>query len=453
MPFSHDFVWGAAAASYQIEGAAYDDGKGLSVWDIFCQNEGTVYKGHTGDVACDHYHRYAEDVALMKEIGLKAYRFSISWPRVFPEGRGAVNEKGLAFYDRLVDELLGAGIQPYVTLFHWDEPWELYCRGSWLSPESPDWFAEYTKVIVDRLSDRVTTWMTFNEPTVFLGCGHRIGVHAPGDKRGDAEILRMTRNVLLAHGKSVQVIRADAKSIPVVGMAPTAAVAIPEKEEPADIEAARRLMFESPGQISWENGMWLDPVYLGTMPEQCIQTYGAAMPSYTEEDVKTIHQPLDFFGFNIYHGRVVRAGKDGNPEVVEPGLNQSLTALRWNVTPRVLYWGPKFFHDRYKLPILITENGLSNQDWVALDGGVHDATRIDFLNRYLLEYERAGNDGVPLKGYMQWSIMDNFEWAEGYKERFGLIFIDYETQKRTLKDSALWYKQVIATKGESLHMT
>lgn len=446
MSFSKDFVWGSAAASYQIEGAAYEDGKGLSVWDMFCQKSGTVWNGQSGDVACDHYHRYQEDVGLMKEIGLHAYRLSISWPRVIPEGVGTTNTKGLEFYDRLVDELLAANITPYITLFHWDYPDELYCRGGWLNPESSDWFADYTKVIVDKLSDRVTHWFTFNEPQVFIGHGHQAGKHAPGDKLGSAQVLRASHNVLLAHGKAVQVIRANSKTACWVGYAPVGSVRMPVTENAEEVRAAKQAMFSVEGDNTW----WMDPVLWGRYPEDGLKLYGKDIPKIRDGDMEIICQPLDFLGVNIYHGQKVWAGKKDQPENVALPVGHAQTAFHWPVTPDVLYWGPKFFWERYNLPIIITENGMSNIDWVALDGKVHDPQRIDFLNRYLLELQRACEEGADVRGYFLWSIMDNFEWAEGYKERFGIIYVDYPTQKRILKDSAYWYKEVIASNGATL---
>ena len=450
MSFPKGFVWGAATASYQVEGAAGEDGKGLSVWDMMCRKEGAIWNGHTGDVACDHYHRYKEDVALMKQIGLYACRFSISWPRVIPEGIGAANPKGLEFYDRLVDELLGADIVPFVTLFHWDYPYELYCRGGWLNPDSPQWFAEHAGVVVEALSDRVVHWMTLNEPQCFIGLGHSDGVHAPGDKLGFAQVLRAAHHALLAHGRAVQAIRSNARVASQVGFAPVAMVKFPATDRPEDIEAARSAMFSITERTCFNNTWWLEPVLRGRYPEDGLELFGAAVPQIRDGDMETICQPLDFFGTNVYQGTPVRADEHGQPQVVPHPVGHPLTAFRWPVTPEALYWAPRLFWERYGLPIFITENGMSNVDWVSLDGKVHDPQRIDFLNRYLLQLRKAIEDGVDVRGYFQWSIMDNFEWAEGYKQRFGLIYVDYPTQKRIMKDSAHWYREVIASNGASL---
>ncbi len=443
MNFPKDFVWGAATASYQIEGAAYEDGKGLSVWDMMSRHPGKINLGDTGDVACDHYHRYPDDVALMSEIGLQAYRLSISWPRVLPEGVGSVNEKGLDFYSRLVDSLLEKNITPWVTLFHWDFPYSLYCRGGWLNRESADWFADYTAVIVDKLSDRVAHWFTLNEPQCFLGLGHHVGEHAPGMQMGFAEVLLAAHHALLAHGRSVQVIRAHAKKAPLIGAAPVGAVSIPNTNSPQDIEAARQWTYSVKAKNCFSNTWFSDPIILGQYPDDGMQLFEAEMPKIKEGDLATMCQPLDFYGINIYWGQFIQALEEGGSEVV---FHKELptTAMGWQVTPEALYWGPRFLYERYKLPIVITENGMANLDYVEADGQVHDPQRIDFLRRYLNEFGRAIADGVDGMGYFQWSLMDNFEWAEGYAKRFGLVHVDYTTQKRTLKDSAHWYKNVIA---------
>ncbi len=454
MAYPEGFVWGAAAAAYQIEGAAYEDGKGLCIWDVFCRKKGAIWQGHTGDVACDHYHRFRDDVDLMQQIGIRAYRFSISWPRLLPEGTGAVNQAGVDFYDRLIDALLAAGIRPYVTLFHWDYPYELFCRGGWLNGESSDWFAEYAALVTDSYSDRVSDWMTLNEPNGFMRAGYRAGFHAPGLTLGVTEYLRAIHNVLLSHGKAVQAIRAGARSAPSVSSVHAASnVKIPDSDSDLDVAAARRAMFSLTSAVPEENASfdswWLDPIYLGGYPEDGLAVFEPYLPEIGQADMEIIHQPLDAFCFNNYRGQVVRAGSDG-PEQVDAPLGASLVASSWSVTPDALYWGPRFYQERYGLPIMITENGMSAMDWVATDGLVHDPQRIDFLRRYLLALRRACADGVDVRAYFHWSILDNFEWSAGYKERYGLIFVDYSTQERILKDSAHWYRDVIASNGENL---
>jgi len=452
MSFCKNFTWGAAAASYQIEGAWDEDGKGRSVWDMVTRQKGRIWEGNTGNVACDHYHRYKEDVGFMSEIGLHAYRLSVSWPRVLPQGTGKVNDAGLAFYDRLVDELLAKKIDPWVTLFHWDFPYDLFLRGGWLNPDSPRWFADYTAVVVDKLSDRVKHWITLNEPQCFIGLGHLGGMHehAPSLRLGMEEVLIAAHHCLMAHGKSVQTIRARARTSPLIGWAPVGSTYFPATESAEDIEAARVATLDVYADHFWNNTWFADPVVFGHYPEAGLKAYGNAVPKYSSSDMETICQPLDFYGVNIYSGTPIKAGPDGKPVAVSFPTGHPHTHFTWKIAPEALYWGPKFIAEHYKLPIVITENGLSNVDFVSLDGKVHDPQRIDFLNRYLLALQRAARDGVDIRGYFHWSIMDNFEWAEGYKHRFGLIHIDYETQKRTLKDSALWYREVIRTNGASL---
>ena len=451
MSFPEGFVWGTATSSYQIEGSPREEGGGESVWDMLCRKPGAIWNGESGDIACEHYYRYEGDVALMNDLDIQAYRFSIAWPRVLPAGTGAIHVPGLDFYDKLVDALLDHAITPYVTLFHWDYPYELYCKGGWLNRDSSDWFAEYARVLVDRLSDRVGYWITLNEPQCFLHLGHSVGNHAPGDKLGVTEVLRAAHNALLAHGKAVQTIRAHAKMPPKIGFAPVGMTSIPASEGEEDIEAARARMFsvEEPGV--WNNAWLSDPVFLGGYPEEAFEEAGDAAPDVRDGDMELINQPLDFYGVNIYHGDVVQAGEDGEPLVVPLPTGSPRTMFYWQVTPEALYWGPRFFFERYKKPVIITENGIAVTDWLARDGAVHDPQRIDYLHRHLTALEGAIANGVDVQGYFQWSLLDNFEWAEGYKLRFGLIFVDYETQERIPKDSAYWYQEVIQTNGESLH--
>jgi beta-glucosidase len=369
---------------------------------------------------------------------------------VIPDGTGAVNTRGLDFYDQLVDALLAAGIRPWATLFHWDYPLALFERGGWLNRDSADWFAHYTRVIMDRLSDRVAHWITLNEPQCFIGFGHCLGTNAPGLKLDAADCLRAGHNVLLAHGKSVQVIRAHAHRPAAVGWAPVGIVSMPVPGGgERDIDAARQAMASVTGGDSasmgmaanlWSNTWWGDPVVFGTYPEDGIRAAGKAMPDIQEDDMETISQPIDFYGANIYSGTHYRAGEDGAPVRVPHPPGTPLSAFKWPVVPESLRWGPRFLYERYQVPVIVTENGISLSDWVSLDGKVHDPQRIDFLQRYLTELRHGIRDGADIGGYFHWSIMDNFEWAEGYKQRFGLVHVDYETQQRTPKDSALWYR-------------
>ena len=448
MAFTKDFVWGAAASSYQLEGAAGRDGGGASVWDMLGRQPGRINNGDTGDIACDHYYRYREDVGLMAEMGLQAYRLSVSWPRVLPQGVGSVNAKGLDFYSRLVDALLERGITPWVTLFHWDFPYALFCRGGWLNRDSADWFADYTALVVDKLSDRVSHWITLNEPQCFIGMGHLDGTHAPGLQMGVAEVLLAAHHALLAHGQAVQVIRARAKMPPLVSAAQAGTVSLPNTDQPADIAAARASMFSIREKRFFNNSWFSDPMILGRYPEEGARLFEPEMPALQAGDLATIQAPLDFFAANIYSGNYIRATPDGD---FEPAADRKLpeTAMGWPITPEALYWGPRFFHERYQLPIVITENGMATDD-VDKDSSINDPLRIEFLQQYLQQYARAIADGVPAQGYFLWSVMDNFEWAEGYAKRFGLVHVDYATQQRTLKASAHWYRQLIATNGGNL---
>ncbi len=450
MKFPEAFAWGAATASYQIEGAACDDGKGASIWDVFCRQPGRIRDGDHGDTACDHYHRFREDVRLMAGMGLRAYRFSVSWPRVLPEGTGRVNKAGLDFYERLVDALLEQGIEPWVTLFHWDYPYALFCRGGWLARDSAAWFADYTRLMADRLSDRVTHWITLNEPQVFLSMGHASGTHAPGLKLGPQELRRAAHHVLLAHGRAVEVLRAGARRPPAIGFAPVGVVKIPATETPADIDAARRAMFSVGSNFLGSNTWFCDQVFRGVYPEDGPAVELLADKVVNDGDMACISQPLDFFGCNIYNGQVVCAGPQGLPEKVAAAPGPATTTMGWNVRPESLYWGPRFFHERYGKPLVITENGMANPDWEHPGGRVHDPQRIDFTRRYLRELGRAVEEGIPVQGYMHWSLLDNFEWQHGYRQRFGLIYVEYSSGRRLPKDSAAWYAQTIATNGSEL---
>lgn len=450
MAFPTEFTWGVATAAYQIEGAPYKTGGGRSVWDMFCERPGAVYDGSNGDIACDHFNRYAEDVELMAGLRIPNYRFSISWPRVMPTGTGEISTDGLAFYDQLIDKLLQKGIQPHATLFHWDLPYDLYLRGGWLNRDSADWFADYATLIVEKLGDRVKNWMTLNEPQCFIGLGMHTGIHAPGDRLNFKEVLLAGHHAMLAHGKGVQVIRAHGKPDCRVGWAPVGAPKIPKTDSVADIDAARRATFQTPSKTVWSNSWWNDPVFFGKYPEFEVELFGLDSPEPRAGDMELISQPLDFYGANIYNAQVVEAGVDGEAKELLHPIGAARTLYHWPVTPDALYWGPRFMYERYGKPIVITENGLGLSDWVALDGQVHDPQRIDFLARYLQSLRRAIADGVEIEGYFQWSLMDNFEWYEGYKIRFGLVHVDFESQKRTPKDSAYWYSEIVQSNGECL---
>jgi beta-glucosidase len=447
--FPDRFVWGAATAAYQVEGGAHAGGRGLSIWDMLCEKPGAIHGGHSGEVASDHYHRWAEDVALFRQLGLNGYRFSLSWPRIMPTGTGATNAAGLAFYDRLVDELLAARITPYVTLFHWDLPLDLYHKGGWLNRDVAAWFADYTEQCVRKLGDRVEHWLTLNEPQVFVGHGHYDGRHAPGLKFSLAEMLRCGHHALLAHGRSVQAIRAASPRPARIGFAPMGFPKLPASDSAEDIAAAREVMYSVSEPNHWNLTWWSDPVLLGHYPEDGWRLFGKDVPQLLPGDLEVIAAPTDFLGLNIYQGARIRRGAGGKAEVVPTPAGFPLSAFNWPITPEALYWGPKFAYERYGKPILITENGMSCRDWPSLDERVHDPQRMDFLTRHLRELHRALRDGVPIEGYFHWSALDNFEWADGYKERFGLIYVDYATGRRIPKDSYHWYARIIATRGRA----
>lgn len=453
MAFPKDFVWGAATASYQIEGAANEDGRSRSIWDAYAEWPGKVFNGDSGLVACDHYHRMSDDVKLMKELGLQAYRFSTAWPRIIPGGTGAVNPKGLDFYSRLVDSLLEANITPWLTLYHWDLPESLQLKGGWMNPDIVDAFASYTQAVVDALGDRVNHWMTFNEPQCFLGLGTVDGVQAPGWKISEADFIKSVHHSLVAHGRAVDILRAAGGDRYKIGYVPTTQAAIPDTQTDVNIEAARKAFFgAAPGKpLPWTLTLFTDPVFLGRYPEDILPRIETALPSGWQDDMGLISRPLDFFGVNLYSGYRVGVDSSGDPTRVPEKVGQPKTAIKWSVEPETLRWAPRFLYERYRKPIVITENGLSNTDWVHTDGKVHDYARIDFTKRYLLEFEKAAADGAVLMAYFHWSLMDNYEWSHGYSERFGLIHVDYQTQKRTIKDSGLWYREVIESHGEKLH--
>ncbi len=439
MSFPKNFLWGAATASAQVEGAYDADGKGLTIWDDF--SAGYIANGDTAKTSGDHYHRYKEDVALMKKIGLKSYRFSIAWARIFPDDSGKVNEKGVQFYVNLVNELVAAGIEPMCTLYHWDLPMWLYRKGGWKNEAIIDLYVEYVKVMVDALSDKVRYFITFNEPQCFIGLGHSSGCHAPFEKLNDTEIEVMTRNVMLAHGKAVQAIRERAKQPVKIGFAPTCPIFLPQDDTPEAIEHARYRTFEStdrPTRWDWID-WWSDPIVLG---KRAVNTN-----FLSDEDLKIICQPLDFYGYNIYFSNTDYY--KGEPKKKAPG-GTPRTTMNWPMTPESTYWSAKYLSERYHLPLLITENGMANTDFVMLDGKVHDPQRINFIHTYLRSLKKAVEEGIDVIGYQYWSLMDNFEWAEGYKQRFGLVYVNYETFERTLKDSAYFYADVIKTNGENL---
>jgi beta-glucosidase len=438
--FPDGFAWGAAAASAQIEGAAREDGKGESIWDRFAATPGRVKNGDTLDVACDHYHRYAADAALMRELGISHYRLSVAWPRVFPQGAGALNPEGLDFYDRLVDALLAHGVTPWVTLFHWDLPQALEDKGGWLVRSTADAFVPYAEAVVKRLGDRVTRWFTLNEMPCFIGNGYGNGSFAPGLQVGAKRLNQAYHHALLAHGHGVAAVRAHGKRGSRVGLVHNhlPPPQIPVTETAADLAAARVLYERTNAQL-------MGPVFQGRYPDSFLAAAGADAPDVAPGDLEWIAQRTDYLGLNIYAGDFVRAGKDGEPEVIPfpPGYPRG--DMPWlYFTPQSLYWGIRHAAEVFGVPtFLITENGAACRDAISADGEILDLDRREYVQSYLIALHRAIAEGIDVRGYFVWSLLDNFEWAEGYAKRFGIVHVDYPTQRRTPKLSARWYAEVI----------
>ena len=452
--FRQDFAWGVASSAYQIEGRDKEDGCGKNIWDTFTE-ESRVYENQNAYVSCDEIHRYKEDFALMRLLGIRAYRFSLSWARILPEGTGRVNEKAIVLYRDMILEMKKNGITPYITLYHWEFPQALQDRGGWLNEDVIGWFGEYAKVVAENFSDLCEYFFTLNEPQCFVGLGHLSGVHAPGKKMEIKETFQIAHNALRAHGQAVINLRKYAKQEIKIGYAPTCGVAYPATDSKEDIEAAKKVYFGFYNPIdnwTWNVAWFSDPVFLGSYPKEGLEKYKEYLPKITKEDMELIHQPIDFMGQNIYNGYPVRAGADGEPEFVsrEPGFAK--TAANWPVTPEAFYWGVRFLSERYHLPLYITENGMSCHDNVSRDGRVHDPNRIQFLDEYLSALCRANDDGADVRGYFLWTFLDNFEWDKGYNERFGIVYVDFATQKRIVKDSAYWYQKVIESNGKELGM-
>ena len=437
--FPPDFVWGAATASYQIEGAAHEDGRGESVWDRFCATPGKVRGGDSGEVACDFYHRYRDDVRLMKELGLDAFRFSIAWPRVLPTGRGAVNEAGLDFYDRLVDELLANEIEPFVTLFHWDTPQALEDAGGWPVRTTAEAFAEYAQVVVGRLGDRVRRWITHNEPWVHAWIGYAWGEHAPG-RTSEPDAVAAAHHLLLSHGWAVDAIR---RAVPQaqVGITLNLAQAYPASDTPEDEAAAWR--------VDGEGNRWfLEPLFRGAYPQDLLERNELVSPFVQDGDLDAIAAPLDFLGVNNYSRFIVGAGADG-PRV-EGNPEAQHTDMGWEVYPDGLHELLVRVTREYSPPaIYITENGAAFGDIRVHDGRVHDPERTSYLDTHIDAVSRAVADGAPVRGYFVWSLLDNFEWAHGYSKRFGIVYVDYPTLERVPKDSFYWYRDHIASRRDA----
>ncbi len=433
--FPTGFLWGAATAAYQIEGAWNDENKGESIWDRFCHTPGKITNADTGDVACDHYHRFSDDVALMRQLGLKAYRFSISWPRVLPNGFGRVNRVGLDFYDRLVDTLMEVNIEPFITLHHWDYPQFLQDRGGWCNRENLPYFADYASLMVRRLGDRVHRWVTFNEPDDISEAGYGSGEHAPGIKNNWKTVHQVNHNLMVAHGMAIQAIRAINPALE-VGIVLGLWGVEPTSDDPADVEAAN-LVWNS------QRITFIHPILSGCYHSSMISMVGDNFPEIKPGDMTLISQKLDFLGVNSYSRTVV-----GARGIIFPVPGSEYTDMGWEVCAPSFRRLLNRLNNNYKLPpIYITENGAAFQDESSADGKIHDERRINYLHQHITQLHLALQDGVDVRGYFVWSLLDNFEWSHGYTKRFGLIRVDFDTQKRTIKDSGEWYSRVIASNG------
>ncbi len=444
--FPDDFVWGTATSAYQIEGSPAADGAGPSIWHRFSHTPGNTWLDQTGDVACDHYRRYKDDVAIMAELGANAYRFSIAWPRIFPRGTGAVNKKGIDFYSRLVDELLKRGIKPNVTLYHWDLPEALDDRGGWLNRDVADWFGDYATTMFDALGDRVDMWSTLNEPWVVTDGGYLSGGLAPGHSNlFEAPIA--THNLLRSHGLAVQRFRSSKASKGKIGITVNLEPKYPASDSLEDLTAVRRA-------DAYINRQYLDPVFLGQYPEEMREIFDEAWPEWPAEDMRLIKQPIDFLGVNYYTRRVEQYHPDNLPLRTRhvPQPQHIETDTRWEVFPEALTKILLWVTERYgKPPIYITENGAAFYDPPhTIDGRVEDPLRVEYFRQHLRAAHEAMSKGVDLRGYYAWSLLDNYEWAHGYSKRFGIVHVDYSTQQRTIKSSGRYYAKVIRTKGAIL---
>ena len=439
--FPKGFIWGAATSAYQIEGAWNIDGRGPSIWDTFSHQPGKIVHGDNGDVATDHYHRWEEDINLMVKLGLKAYRFSISWSRILPQGHGAINKPGLDFYDRLVDALLAHGIEPFPTLYHYDLPQALQDLGGWPTRQTSQLFAEYAQIVARCLGDRVNFWITHNEPMVVAFNGYLSGEHAPGLQDPMATALA-THHLLLSHGLAVQAIRSESRKSTHVGIALNFSPVYPASDSEEDRQAVQRIDLVS-------NRLFLEPILQGKYPDEIMTLVGPLLPQIQTGDLETIATPIDFLGVNYYSRIVFRY----DPEIaliqaVQVNPPESEYSQMWEIYPPGLYdLLKRIWQDYHPKNLLITENGVCVPDGIDFDGRIRDERRIRYLQDHLVQVQHALADGIPVSGYLVWSFLDNFEWTYGYRMRFGLVYVDFETLKRTIKDSGRWYADVIKRNG------
>ena len=439
-----NFIWGVSCSAYQIEGAENEDGRGESVWDSKF-TAGRVVGDMNGKIACDHYHRYKEDVALLKKLGIKDYRFSISWSRVIPDGAGDINPQGAKFYRDLTNELIAAGITPWVTLFHWDLPRKLYEKGGYLNPEISDRFADYAAKIVEILGEKVSNYIIMNEPQCIVEEGHFSGNHAPFLQLSRKETFTVAHNLLLCMGKAEKAMRKTAKHKLNIGVAPCFTPLMPIGEE--DKELALKYNFSPSGDF-WDGCFFTDALIKGEFTDDYKEWFKEYDYNPSVEDMKIIKSNLDFFCANFYRGFYIEKTADGiKRKAVCP--TDDFTAMNWAVTPEAVDYLIEYYYNRYKMPIILSENGVALSEWKTLDGTVPDDMRIDYIRRHIERIKKMA-EKYPVKGYFYWSFTDNFEWSLGYTKRFGLVYVDYETLERIPKKSAYWYKKVIGTNGEDL---
>lgn len=440
LSFPAGFLWGSATASYQVEGAVHEDGRSPSVWDTFAHTPGKTHNGDTGDVATDSYHRYPEDIALMKALGLKTCRFSVAWPRIFPKGTGQPNQRGIDHYRKFAEALRAAGIEPYCTLYHWDLPQVLEDKGGWQNRDTAQAFADYAGYTAGKLNDVVTHFMTMNEISTFIDLGYGNGIHAPGLKLAPGKLAQARHHAVLGHGLAVQAIRAKTKAGTLVGSAENLQAITPVFDAPEHVTAARKAMVE-------ENAGYLTVMQTGKYTDAYLQRLGADAPKFTPAELQAIGSPTDFQGINIYTPSYVRAADNAMGYAVVPGPSSypHMFSPWLTIGPEALYWAPKLAAEVFGIKALyITENGCSSDDKVAPDGHIYDTDRVMYLKNYLTHLQRATAEGVPVKGYFCWSLLDNYEWADGYEKRFGITYVDFTTQKRTPKLSSDFYRNVIA---------
>ncbi len=441
--FNKDFIFGCATAAPQIEGGSRADGKEPSIWDVFCENKNNISDGSNIDVACNSYYDYKKDVLLLEELHVKSYRFSISWGRIINKN-GEINKKGIAYYRNLSKELLKRGIKPCVTLYHWDMPEYIYELGGFLNPNFPDYFYHYVDVVTSNLSDLVTEYITINEPQVIIFLGLKLGIHAPGLKLSDRELLKAIHNLLKAHGKACLAIRKNVKNSK-IGFSPCSRGVVPVKNDEALYKKCYEYFFSLRDDFAYSNfiSIYSDPVFLGDYPKEYYTKFKDILPNITKEDLDLIHQPIDYCYQNVYSGDYYDLDINGNLIKLDFKKGFPEGNINWlQLVPESLYYIPKFLYERYKKPIIISENGNCCHDSISLDGQCHDPSRTDFIKRYLIELDKASKE-VDIRGYYYWSLLDNFEWKEGYTKRFGLVYVDFDTLERVKKDSFYEYQKII----------